>query len=124
MAKPTKLGPIPTNLLQSTEWLAALVLLTRTSLKEFYTPDYINFTTQEIDFAGIINHAATHSQQFLARLAAHLFNAYGFDLPPTGMFNLDQTNLEYALLAIMLRHRVTPAALSARLMGLHLGEEE
>lgn len=99
---------IPQHLLKSSEWRAALLLLANTTLKEFFNTRYVDLQKEEIDFKAMKRHASTHSQKFLAGLAAHLFNAWQFNMPSDGMFSLDYQNKCYAFLAMMDRHGVHP----------------
>lgn len=96
----------------SREWQATLWLLQNTTLSEFFTPDYVDVKRQTIDFTAMISHANTHSQIFLVKLAAHLFNAFGYDMPNDGMFTLDANNLRHAFLAMMIRHGIHPLDLA------------
>lgn len=100
---------IPPELLQSSEWQAALLLLTNTSLKKFFTTQYVDLQLHTIDFSAMSLMAEDKTQKCLIRLAAHLFNVWQFPaFPGEEIYMLDYDNKKYALLAIMIRHGVRP----------------
>ncbi len=100
---------IPAHLLKSPEWQAALLLLANTSLKEFFTTQYVDLKTETIDFQKMLSAATSHGNHCLVELAAHLFNVWRYPkFPGEEIYMLDYDNKKYALLAIMIRHGVRP----------------
>lgn len=100
---------IPPHLLKSSEWMAALLILSNTSIKEFFTTAYVDLQKEQIDFRKMRRACSTNSSKCLVDVAAHLFNVWQYPkFPGNEIFNLDYDNKCYVFVAMMIRHGVHP----------------
>lgn len=85
------------------------MILSNTTLKTFFTTQYVDLERRTIDFKAMKKAAMTTSTECLIDIASHLFNVWQFPkFPGEEMFNLDYDNKCYVFLAMMIRHGVHP----------------
>jgi hypothetical protein len=100
---------IPAKPLESREWRAALLILAHTTIKKFFTTEFVDLEHDAIDFRKMRRAATSNSERCLIDLAAHLFNVWQFPkFPGEAFYNLDGDNKAWGLLAMMERHGVHP----------------